>query len=126
MKYVAHLIIRFYQRFISPYKGFRCAHATLHKGDSCSEAVRKIVMEQGVFKGYKSVKARFNDCTAAYQILLSEQEDKKDKRKKRKRDKLKECMGDSCEQGGIDCAISSCKFPFKKCDIDLPCDCSLF
>ncbi|QPB85607.1 hypothetical protein CWC22_021600 [Pseudoalteromonas rubra] len=28
--YLAILLIRFYQRFLSPYKGFRCAHAVVH------------------------------------------------------------------------------------------------
>ncbi len=26
-----------YQRYLSPYKGFRCAHRVLHQGESCSQ-----------------------------------------------------------------------------------------
>jgi len=34
------MLISLYQRYVSPYKGFRCAHRVLHGGDSCSEYIQ--------------------------------------------------------------------------------------
>jgi putative component of membrane protein insertase Oxa1/YidC/SpoIIIJ protein YidD len=55
---MAILLIKFYQRFISPYKGFRCAHA-------CSEAVKKIIQEHGVFSSRTRISQRFSVCRVA-------------------------------------------------------------
>ena len=117
MRLLANFAIRFYQKFISPYKGFRCAHKAVHGGDSCSEAVRKIILAQGLFGGYGNIRQRFNDCSAAYQQLQERQ--RKDKRscKERRRDcrEKADCLPDPG-----DC------IPSKNCYFDSPCDCSLF
>jgi len=111
MRTLPILLIRFYQRFISPYKGFRCAHAALHKGDSCSGAVVSIIEEEGMVRGFGKIKARFRDCNLAYMQLLEEQGETGRKRK----------WYDNCDCG---CDVFSC-IPHKSCDLDLPCDCSL-
>ncbi|WP_051841957.1 membrane protein insertion efficiency factor YidD [Vibrio nigripulchritudo] len=80
MKYMAILLIKFYQRFISPYKGFRCAHACLHQGDSCSEAVKKIIQEHGVFSSRTRISQRFSACRVANDTLKRERKKKKDKK----------------------------------------------
>ncbi|NNG45178.1 membrane protein insertion efficiency factor YidD [Pseudoalteromonas sp. NEC-BIFX-2020_002] len=85
MKYLALLLIRFYQKRISPYKGFRCAHAALHQGVSCSEAVKHIIEEHGVFCGYRLVKMRFTDCKGAYQQLHENEANKSKKNDKPKK-----------------------------------------
>jgi putative component of membrane protein insertase Oxa1/YidC/SpoIIIJ protein YidD len=61
--------IRFYQRRLSPHKGFRCAHAALHGGESCSGAVARIVREEGLLAGRQSIAGRFRDCRAAHAAL---------------------------------------------------------
>lgn len=63
--------IRFYQRWLSPHKGFRCAHAAVHGGLTCSAAVAQIVREHGVLGGRLHVKARFTACRAAYGHILA-------------------------------------------------------
>lgn len=36
---VAVQAIQLYRRFISPHKGFKCAHHVLHQNGSCSDLV---------------------------------------------------------------------------------------
>lgn len=62
-------VIRLYQRRLSPRKGFRCAHAALHGGESCSAAVARIVREEGVFGGRSHIAARFGECRAAHNAI---------------------------------------------------------
>lgn len=64
--------IRFYQRHLSPLKGFRCAHAARHGGPSCSHAVLAIVEERGLVGGWPEVRARFAACRLAYADLRAE------------------------------------------------------
>ncbi len=71
MKAVIILLISFYQRFISPYKGFRCAHNVLYRESSCSVAVKQIIHEHGVFSGWALINQRFRDCREASFILQS-------------------------------------------------------
>ncbi|WP_194866988.1 membrane protein insertion efficiency factor YidD [Pseudoalteromonas sp. PPB1] len=99
MDYLAILLIRFYQRFLSPYKGFRCAHAVVYQGTSCSQAVLDIVKKDGVWLGYQQIKSRMHACEQAYITL--QQSDNQDKRK----NKESRCdCGDPC----AGCDIASC------------------
>jgi len=52
MKQICLLLIEFYQRIISPRKGFKCAHHALHRGPTCSNAVKSLIEEHG--HGHKS------------------------------------------------------------------------
>lgn len=61
--------IRLYRRWLSPHKGFRCAHAALHGGESCSAAVSHIVREDGLIGGRPRIAARLRECRAAHQVL---------------------------------------------------------
>ncbi|KEF34417.1 hypothetical protein RDMS_07145 [Deinococcus sp. RL] len=61
--------IRLYQRHLSPRKGFRCAHAALHGGESCSAAVTRIVREDGLLRGRSRIAARFGACREAHSVL---------------------------------------------------------
>ncbi|WP_104402380.1 membrane protein insertion efficiency factor YidD [Vibrio penaeicida] len=109
MRYLAVVLIRFYQRFISPYKGFRCAHACLHQGDSCSEAVKKIIQEHGVFSSRTRISQRFSACKVANDTL------KRDKRKKKdKKENDHFCDGASCCTDILS---------LKKDSSDCACDC---
>lgn len=70
---VALSSIDVYQRWLSPLKGFRCAHAALFGGESCSAAVRRLVSEQGLVGGRAEIAARFQTCRQAYGHLLGAQ-----------------------------------------------------
>ena len=116
MRLLAIALINLYQKFISPYKGFRCAHAVLHQGDSCSNAIKEIIATHGVFKGYASARQRLQSCHDAF-LKLTEQKKQRDKKKKHG------CY--DCCDSTLACDIADC-MP-KHCDLpDLPCDCSPF
>ncbi len=62
-------LISFYQRYLSPYKGFCCAHRVLHGGPSCSVAVKSILLERGAWSSWTDIWLRFRECQAAARTL---------------------------------------------------------
>jgi uncharacterized protein len=70
MTTLALLFIRFYQRFISPRKGFRCAHAAFFGGASCSGAIYNLILERGLWPALPHIRNRFLECDFAYKTLL--------------------------------------------------------
>lgn len=123
------LLIGFYQRFISPYKGFRCAHAVYHSGPSCSSAVKTIISQYGLIKGLPAIRKRFAECRQAYCLILAEQSENKSKKGKKKSGKCKQQLKEHC---GLDClpdpcdALSFCSRGDSQdsgCDVN-PCDSS--
>jgi len=75
-------LINIYQRFISPYKGFRCAAGAYFGTATCSQAVKLIVAEDGLFGGRAKIRGQFRLCASAAQSI---QEDRKKKKPKEKR-----------------------------------------
>ncbi|MCA9024142.1 MAG: membrane protein insertion efficiency factor YidD [Planctomycetaceae bacterium] len=68
----ASVLIRGYQRFISPYKGFLCAHRVLHQGESCSQYALRLVQQRGIWCCLMQMPERFRECQTACAILRSE------------------------------------------------------
>ena len=58
-----------YQQWISPYKGFHCAHWTLHGGESCSAFGKRMVIEHGLLGFFRGMQARFADCRRSAEAL---------------------------------------------------------
>jgi putative component of membrane protein insertase Oxa1/YidC/SpoIIIJ protein YidD len=119
---LSNLAIRGYQRYISPYKGFCCAHRALHGGPGCSEAIRRIIEVNGVWNCWPRVRERFAQCREAALTLRAgplaaglfgaqSEADQRDRKKKR---------GDTCD--GVDCGGDCIGDSLSGCD--LPCDCS--
>ena len=54
--------ITLYQRFISPYKGWRCAYNVRFGGESCSAYGKRVISESGVFFGGLLLEQRFRAC----------------------------------------------------------------
>lgn len=116
-------LIGLYQRFLSPHKGFRCAHAAWHGGPSCSWAVKDIVREHGVFAGLPRIRLRFMECRAAYASLSSadpapnrqpEDVGKKPKpRRRRERENENWCL-DAATEGACDIGCDSIN-PLEHC-----------
>ncbi|APW59190.1 membrane protein insertion efficiency factor YidD [Paludisphaera borealis] len=63
------VLIRGYQRHLSPRKGYSCAHRVKHGGESCSEFARNIFAHEGWRAGLGSLQARFVACHAASRSL---------------------------------------------------------
>jgi len=67
--------INLYQSYISPYKGFCCAHAALYNDVSCSEWGKHKIIEVGLLKAISEIINRLKDCKHAYSIMLSSIDD---------------------------------------------------
>lgn len=66
LRSIAIKLIYFYQRYLSPKKGYSCAHRTLYGGDSCSEYVKKTLSDTSLFEASILAKKRFRACNIAY------------------------------------------------------------
>jgi hypothetical protein len=66
--------IGFYQRRLSRWKGFSCAHRVLHGDVSCSHAVKAIVLEQPPEAWGRLTLERFRACRDAARVLRAEGE----------------------------------------------------
>lgn len=64
--------IWFYQRFVSPRKGFSCAHRVLHDGAGCSGYAKAAIKEHGLVSAVPLIRQRFKDCTSAYETIKKE------------------------------------------------------
>lgn len=123
MDRLALLIIWFYQRFLSPYKGYRCAYGVLHHTEGCSGAVKQIIRQKGVIAGWTDIRQRFVACRQAAMELqdssLSKNErDKPDKAPKKKKEYCDTPCGDGLN-AIPDCSDVSCpEIPECSC----PCD----
>ncbi len=65
-----------YQRYISPRKGFVCAHRVLHGGESCSEFLKQVTRTEGFWKAIQSLRPRFRACRAAGKWLRAARQTK--------------------------------------------------
>lgn len=63
------LCIHWYQKYLSPRKGYSCAYRSLHHGESCSCYVKNILTEQNLLKSISLAKQRFSECAQAEKIL---------------------------------------------------------
>ena len=54
--------IRFYQRFVSPYKGFSCALRVATGGASCSAYGHAVIARFGLLRGLGLLQRRFELC----------------------------------------------------------------
>ncbi|MBI3866578.1 MAG: membrane protein insertion efficiency factor YidD [Planctomycetia bacterium] len=68
-------LISLYQRYISPYKGFCCAHRVQRGGLSCSEFAKQAIRECGIFRGCMQLLRRFRECGGAARALRFSQAD---------------------------------------------------
>ena len=75
-------LIRCYQKYLSPHKGFSCAHRVLYQEESCSQYVKRMLSEQDLRVAIALSRQRFMDCKTAKIILRSETTDQKRRRER--------------------------------------------
>jgi putative component of membrane protein insertase Oxa1/YidC/SpoIIIJ protein YidD len=63
-------IIDFYQRYISPYKGFKCAYSVYHSSESCSQWAKKTIFTDGSVSFFQRLFGRLSECRKS-SLLLS-------------------------------------------------------
>ena len=71
---LATWLVIFYQRWISPYKGFTCAHRAWHGGLSCSEYALAVIETNSTVCWWPLMKQRFSKCQAAGSMILEMRE----------------------------------------------------
>jgi putative component of membrane protein insertase Oxa1/YidC/SpoIIIJ protein YidD len=114
LRYGAVLAINAYQRYMSPYKGFSCAHRHLYKGDSCSQYVKLVVASESLEDAWVATRIRFQECREANLILRNTGSSKDGVQKKRKFQdcycdnscealRCLECIPDTKDIKGLDC-----------------------
>ncbi|MGD1716834.1 membrane protein insertion efficiency factor YidD [Dapis sp. BLCC M172] len=88
MNKIAVALISGYQQYVSPRKGFSCAHRILYGDESCSHYIKRMFMEQDFSEAIAAARQRFKACKEANQILKLQavsnsenEEDLKDKEK---------------------------------------------
>lgn len=88
MKRFAIWGINLYQKYISPYKGYRCAYGVYHQNGTCSSIIKGHIQREGLIKAYPLIREQFANCKDAYELLMIQREEQK-KRKKQKEERLK-------------------------------------
>ena len=66
LRYLALCAIRFYQRHLSPKKGFGCAYRIVYGGCGCSGVGYRLIRRYGVFSGCRLLRLRLARCRFAY------------------------------------------------------------
>jgi len=70
-------LISFYQRFLSPLKGFSCAYRVYHDhhdSQSCSTYVKQVFLEQDLKVAITMANQRFDECEKANRLLQAQNE----------------------------------------------------
>ncbi len=134
-RWLAAIAIGGYQRYLSPYKRFACAHRRLHGGEPCSQYVKRAIAEQGLAAAAPLARQRFQACRAANLILHAEQTNRPQpdpppdqKRRSRSNDDcLLSCFDISCDALSTgDCGgdrNQSCLPNWDNCQPDSASDC---
>ncbi|NET41406.1 membrane protein insertion efficiency factor YidD [Okeania sp. SIO2B3] len=119
MNKIAVALIDGYQQYISPRKGFSCAHRILYNDESCSQYIKRMFMEQDLSGAIQAARQRFKACKEANQILKLQAVSLEKKSKKKQGSKFINCCGDvaeeSCESVLPDCNCNDCDFPELDC-----------
>lgn len=114
-------LINAYQRYLSPHKGFCCAHRVAMGGPSCSEFAKLGIADKGFWPALADIRQRLRDCKKAALML---NQAAKDRETGKKKDSLK----DTCVDCGLNGACELGSLPSRKCGASEcgACDCSPF
>jgi putative component of membrane protein insertase Oxa1/YidC/SpoIIIJ protein YidD len=72
MGWLIQSLIMAYQRWLSPLKGFSCAHRILHGGSSCSGYALQVLESDGPLRLLPLMHRRFHDCAKANASLRAQ------------------------------------------------------
>ena len=119
-----YTLIELYQRYVSPYKGFRCAYRAHRGRHSCSEFGKRALARGGVAGFWPLLRRRFARCAEAAKLLKAKRAvavaaavpaapvlDYESKRKReeepshRSKEGWGDCAAEGCLQG---CDVGTC------------------
>lgn len=76
-------MIHGYRRWISPYKGFRCAHHVVYGCGSCSDYGLEVFQSDPFLEAWSKLKERLKACRTAKQIYQSQSQETEEERRRR-------------------------------------------
>jgi len=68
MRFIVLKLIRLYQRFLSPLKGYSCAYRVYTGKESCSAYGYQAIERYGVMTGYQLIRRRMYKCTHVFEL----------------------------------------------------------
>jgi putative component of membrane protein insertase Oxa1/YidC/SpoIIIJ protein YidD len=98
IRFFALLSIKAYQHFVSPHKGYTCAHNALHKKGGCSSRVYRHIQEKPISQWFSLYKFEVGECKIAHDELKKKKSKKNKCCKKEDGEQLCECG--SCQPCG--------------------------
>ncbi len=110
-------LLAFYQKFVSPYKGFQCAYGVWIGQSTCSAEAKKILKQDGLIAGWPKIQAQLQECRAAYLAIqgvasgsqqdqaLLDRINRRRKKKKKRQDGAEDCVGNTCD---LSCDVCDC------------------
>ena len=88
MKFLLLCFIRTYRRYVSPIKGFSCAHNYVYGQGSCSDWALNVIESDGIWGFLVELPTRIRQCNAASkQVGAEEKSDGEDTREEGQIDK---------------------------------------
>jgi len=69
--------INLYQRYLSPHKGYCCAHRVYTGEDSCSQYAKVAIAEHGLFSAFPLIREQFDRCSFASEKIKEQKENYK-------------------------------------------------
>ena len=70
-RFLALAIIRCYQKWISPHKGFRCAYQKFYRRESCSNFGLRVFEQHPPLAAWRLLRDRLGECKTAYDAFLA-------------------------------------------------------
>ena len=95
-------LIRFYQRQLSPRKGYRCAYGVLHGTGTCSSIGLQIMEQQGFWAFWRKMPLQFEACRAAAINLDEDREARKRRARPNRNVSASDCMACGSNSGPCD------------------------
>ncbi len=95
-----------YRRFISPYKGFRCAYGVMYQRGSCSDVALRLARRRGGLQALQLMTVQAARCRRAYTLAqMSDPE-----REQMKSEEPNKQLSRDCANWGGGC-VTCCPWP---------------
>jgi len=78
LRYLILSLIGFYQKYISPIKGFKCAYGHLYKNGTCSSRISEVVRSSSYRDMPSQISLQFKMCALANTIIENDRPNRKD------------------------------------------------
>ena len=69
IRFLTALPIHAYRKWLSPRKGYKCAHHAVHQSGSCSDRILSFVQNAPLIQWHQLVRGQFSECREAAKYL---------------------------------------------------------